>query len=90
MPLNTICSTKWEMPVSSNPLLAGPGADLDTDRDAANVPHAFGDDAYAVGQDGPLNFAGLELTLSAHSTLFYRASAGSAARRKIKHSKIKP
>ena len=52
MPLKTMCSTKWEMPLISSGLAAGAGLDPDTHGDGAEVFHALGENDQAVGQYG--------------------------------------
>ena len=52
MPLKTMCSTKWEMPLSSATSCAGAGAHPYAHGDGADVLHALGEDDETVGQHG--------------------------------------
>ena len=57
VPLKTMCSTKWEMPLISAGFAAGAGLDPDAHGDGAQVIHALGQHDQAVGQYGAAEVA---------------------------------
>ena len=59
VPLKTMCSTKWEMPLSVEGLVARAGVDPDAHGDGADVGDGLGEDEQAVGQDGAADVAGV-------------------------------
>ena len=64
VPLKTMCSTKWEMPLISGSFAARAGFDPDAHGDGTEMLHALGQDDQAVGQ-----YSTAKISLSMSSSL---------------------